>query len=218
MRGSLDLRAGIDNDRRAWVVSFSVPGAQAAELGGPASGSSEPRPSCGPIRNCARLAPTSWPTTFNTAAGVQALRAADQSREIGEILLDQRVLAGIGNIYKCEGCWSARIHPWQALSDLEDEDLRRVVIEIGGLMCMVLRPRGRRVRSTAAPGSPVPAAAPGSRRAARAMRTGRRTCCSCYKSRQAEEARHNRRVREEAVNEVILSTALARAALLRAVA
>ncbi len=133
MRGSWRISSGAPTrDRRAWVV-LSVPGAQAAELDGShldlrtdAETRSNPQ-----LRS---LGPDVLAQGFDAAAGVAALRGADQSRTLGEALLDQRVLAGIGNIYKCEGCWSARVDPWRALSDLDDEDLRRLVIEIGGLM------------------------------------------------------------------------------------
>ena len=44
----------------------------------------------------------------------EALRRllADPSRPVGEALLDQRNLAGIGNVYKCELCFMLRIPPW----------------------------------------------------------------------------------------------------------
>jgi endonuclease VIII len=37
--------------------------------------------------------------------------AADPERAIGEALLDQRVVAGVGNIYAAEALWHARISP-----------------------------------------------------------------------------------------------------------
>ncbi|MEU5085986.1 DNA-formamidopyrimidine glycosylase family protein [Streptomyces sp. NPDC021356] len=37
---------------------------------------------------------------------------ADPSRELGEALLDQRNLAGIGNVYKSELCFLLRVTPW----------------------------------------------------------------------------------------------------------
>jgi endonuclease-8 len=45
---------------------------------------------------------------------------------IGEVLLDQRVTAGIGNVYRCEALWHERINPWTPCSDLDDERLRAV--------------------------------------------------------------------------------------------
>ena len=57
-------------------------------------------------------------------------RVVDAMREraddpIGTVLLDQRVLAGPGNVYKCEICFLAGLHPWTRVGEVED--LRRVV-------------------------------------------------------------------------------------------
>jgi len=41
------------------------------------------------------------------------------SRPIGEALLDQRNLAGIGNIYKSEILFCARVHPWTPVGEVE---------------------------------------------------------------------------------------------------
>lgn len=43
---------------------------------------------------------------------------ADPARPLGEALLDQRNLAGIGNVYKCELCFLARVTPWLPMGDL----------------------------------------------------------------------------------------------------
>jgi formamidopyrimidine-DNA glycosylase len=43
---------------------------------------------------------------------------------IGDVLLDQRVVAGIGNVYRCESLWSRRINPWKPVRELDDETLR----------------------------------------------------------------------------------------------
>jgi endonuclease-8 len=44
----------------------------------------------------------------------EALRRlrADPTRAVGEALLDQRTLAGIGNLYKCEVLFVTRVNPW----------------------------------------------------------------------------------------------------------
>jgi endonuclease-8 len=135
MRGSWRIRAcerAGAQDRRAWIV-LSVPGAEAAELDGShlalrteAELRSDPR-----LR---LLGPDVLAPGFDAPAGVAALRRVDQRRQLGDVLLDQRTLSGIGNIYKSEGCWSARIDPWRPLADLDDESLRRVVVEIAALM------------------------------------------------------------------------------------
>ncbi len=55
------------------------------------------------------------------------LRAAGQTREIGEALLDQRAVAGIGNMWKAEALWLAGVSPWTSVGEVSDEDLRRVL-------------------------------------------------------------------------------------------
>ena len=67
-------------------------------------------------------------------AMLRNLRGADQSRELGEALLDQRLVAGIGNIWKSESLWSARVSPWARLGDTTDDDLRATLREASRLM------------------------------------------------------------------------------------
>jgi endonuclease VIII len=42
---------------------------------------------------------------------------------VGELLLDQRVTAGIGNVYRCEALWHERVNPWKASDQLSDAQL-----------------------------------------------------------------------------------------------
>lgn len=53
--------------------------------------------------------------------------AADPNREIGDALLDQRLVAGIGNLWKAEALWEARVSPWRALADVSDDELHAVL-------------------------------------------------------------------------------------------
>ncbi|MDJ1640239.1 Fpg/Nei family DNA glycosylase [Streptomyces pakalii] len=52
---------------------------------------------------------------------------AAPDRPLGEALLDQRNLAGIGNVYKCELCFLARVTPWLPVGSLPDGVLPRLV-------------------------------------------------------------------------------------------
>lgn len=38
----------------------------------------------------------------------------------GEALLDQRVLAGVGNVFKCEVLFACRVDPWARVADLDE--------------------------------------------------------------------------------------------------
>lgn len=55
---------------------------------------------------------------------VEAMRQ-HRDAEIGTVLLDQRVLAGPGNVYKSEVCFLAGLQPWTRVGDVAD--LHRVV-------------------------------------------------------------------------------------------
>ncbi|MDQ0793606.1 Fpg/Nei family DNA glycosylase [Streptomyces sp. B1I3] len=49
------------------------------------------------------------------------------ARSVGEALLDQRNLAGIGNVYKCELCFLARVTPWTPVGELPLPIVSRMV-------------------------------------------------------------------------------------------
>lgn len=42
---------------------------------------------------------------------------------IGNVLLDQRVTAGIGNVYRCEALWERKINPFKPTATLTDQEL-----------------------------------------------------------------------------------------------
>src|SRR5262245_2542720 len=62
------------------------------------------------------------------------LRAADKRLPIGEALLDQRLVAGIGNLWRAEGLWRARISPWRPVGELSEDQLRSVLTQAAQLM------------------------------------------------------------------------------------
>jgi endonuclease-8 len=57
---------------------------------------------------------------------------ATPEREIGDALLDQRNLAGIGNLYKSEVCFLTGVHPRRPVGDVGD--LHRVVLRARTLL------------------------------------------------------------------------------------
>jgi endonuclease-8 len=82
----------------------------------------------------ARLGPDIMAEPPDFDGMVVRLRAARQSREVGEALLDQRLVAGIGNMWKAEALLAARTSPWRRLSELDDNALRRVLEAAAQLM------------------------------------------------------------------------------------
>lgn len=55
---------------------------------------------------------------------VERARRKPAATSISEVLLDQRVAAGIGNVYRNEVLYEAGVHPEQPLAELADERLR----------------------------------------------------------------------------------------------
>ncbi|WP_030853953.1 Fpg/Nei family DNA glycosylase [Streptomyces sp. NRRL F-4474] len=51
---------------------------------------------------------------------------ASPERPLGEALLDQRNLAGIGNVYMCELCFLAQVTPWTPVGGLPEPTLLRL--------------------------------------------------------------------------------------------
>jgi endonuclease VIII len=93
-------------------------------------------------------------------AMVSRLRATDQGRELGEALLDQRLVAGIGNMWRAEGLFLARLSPWARLAEVADEELRSVLGETSAAMRAGRRPRsayGRAGRPCPRCGTPIAA-------------------------------------------------------------
>lgn len=65
---------------------------------------------------------------FDVDEAVRRLRdLARVGQPIAEALLDQRALAGIGNEVKCQVLWEAKVSPWQAVRDTNDDTLRHLV-------------------------------------------------------------------------------------------
>jgi endonuclease-8 len=58
-------------------------------------------------------------------------RAATKKAPIGAVLLDQRVVAGIGNVYRAEVCFLCGIDPRRSTATLAEDDLRALWTEAG---------------------------------------------------------------------------------------
>ena len=85
-------------------------------------------------RGAPRLGPDilGEPPDFETM--LARLRGGPQEREVGDALLDQRLVAGIGNIWKAEALWEARVSPWRRLGEVDDSGLRAVLEAAHALM------------------------------------------------------------------------------------
>lgn len=64
--------------------------------------------------------------------------SAEGSRPVGETLLDQRVVAGLGNLYRTEMCFLLGVTPWTAVADCGDPHR---VVALGRRLLMANRDR-----------------------------------------------------------------------------
>ena len=85
-------------------------------------------------RSTMRLGPDILGRPPDFDAMLARLRGERQQRAVGDALLDQRLVAGIGNMWKAEALWRSRVSPWRALADVPDEQLRETLAAAHELM------------------------------------------------------------------------------------
>ena len=88
----------------------------------------------------ARLGPD--PLRRDADPGLVWAELRRRSRPIGDALLDQRVIAGVGNIYRNEALFLAGIHPLRRSDRLREEEWRALWETTSRLMRRGLRPGG----------------------------------------------------------------------------
>ncbi len=78
-------------------------------------------------RRIAGLGPDVLAPQLDEATFLRRLREDDPTRPIGDALLDQHTISGIGNLWKAEGCFDAGIDPWRATGDVTDDEALAIV-------------------------------------------------------------------------------------------
>jgi endonuclease VIII len=73
------------------------------------------------------LGPDILAPSFDIDRFLTRLRSDDRTRPLGDALLDQRNVAGIGNIWKAEGCWEAGLDPWRRVATVGDDEALAVI-------------------------------------------------------------------------------------------
>lgn len=76
-------------------------------------------------------------------AALARARAADPDLAVADLLLDQRVAAGIGNVYKSELLFLARTDPWTPTRAVPDATLRAIYARAAALLAANARPGPR---------------------------------------------------------------------------
>ena len=104
----------------------------------------------------ALMGPTRW-AAYADALGVEPLDPAftadhlsgllrGSKQAVKKVLMDQRMIVGIGNIYANEACWRAGVDPSRAARELTPDDARRLHEGIVGVLTESIAARGTSFR------------------------------------------------------------------------
>lgn len=74
------------------------------------------------------------PDPFDDAAYLRRLREDDPTRPIGDTLLDQTVVAGMGTVWRSEACWRAEVDPWRPTAGICDREALDLVHKVRAFM------------------------------------------------------------------------------------
>jgi endonuclease-8 len=118
--------------RRAWLV-IRTPEHEVVEFDGPVLELMTESRTRFDLR-LAALGPDILAEALDEERFLTRLREDDPTRGIGDALLDQRNIAGIGNVWKSEGCFDAAVDPWRPLADVSDGEVLATVRATRSLM------------------------------------------------------------------------------------
>ncbi len=135
------LDASTTVSRGPVMVGFSVPGYTAILVRCPNVRLVEPgEPLPGIVRS---LGPDLLDPEVDPADALpRALTQITPSREIGEAILDQRVISGIGNVYKSESLFLAGVDPWRSVGSITPDEAARIATIAAELLGKGTRQRG----------------------------------------------------------------------------
>jgi endonuclease-8 len=98
-------------------------------------------------RRLAALGPDVLAEEFDEHEFLRRLRADDPTRGVGDALLDQRIVSGLGTVWKSEGCFLAGLSPWRPLAQVPDREVLKVIHEVRPLMARSVNGEWRQQRS-----------------------------------------------------------------------
>jgi formamidopyrimidine-DNA glycosylase len=87
------------------------------------------------------------PEPFNLAADDFRSAVRRSARSLKALLLDQTVIAGVGNIYADEACFRAGLHPGRRGSSLSDAEADRLRNAIAAVLTQAIAGRGSTIRN-----------------------------------------------------------------------
>lgn len=92
----------------------------------------------------APLGPEPLDPALSTAAFSGSLRRSRQA--LKKVLMDQRMLAGVGNIYATEACWHAGLDPSRPADSLDESEAGALLAALRGVLTASIAARGTSFR------------------------------------------------------------------------
>jgi formamidopyrimidine-DNA glycosylase len=87
-----------------------------------------------------KLGPEPFDKNFNFKKFFEIMKS--KGGKIKSVLMDQKVIAGIGNIYSDEILWLAGIHPTRKTSGLKESELKKIYQSIRPVLNKAIKARG----------------------------------------------------------------------------
>lgn len=88
-----------------------------------------------------KVGPEPLSADFTTSDFVARLRRRNKS-SIKAVLLDQTVVAGVGNIYADESLWAAKTHPLTRVEQLTDSHIKKLYTELRRILTLAIQKGG----------------------------------------------------------------------------
>ncbi|MEK7123912.1 MAG: DNA-formamidopyrimidine glycosylase [Patescibacteria group bacterium] len=98
----------------------------------------------GGLEDVKNLGPEPLEKSFTFDKFKEAL-ARKKSGKIKQVLMEQNVIAGIGNIYADEILWEAKVYPLKDVSKLSDAELKKIYAAMKKILTLAVRLRGSSV-------------------------------------------------------------------------
>jgi endonuclease-8 len=96
-----------------------------------------------------QLGPDLLDPKFDPKEAHRRVRAPERAQqEIGDVMLDQRAMAGVGNVYKSEVLFLEKVDPFAPVSSIDDDSIDRIIETSRRLLVDNTRPGGPAGRTT----------------------------------------------------------------------
>ncbi len=125
-----------------------------------------------------QLGPDPLADDFDEAAAAARILAWEPTEPVGAALLQQRLIAGIGNVIRIEALWLARVSPWRRVGELTPQEAVDLVTHTRWIMETAVR-KGRRPKRIYGPPARRPCPRCGGRIAQRGQGDDNRTTYWC---------------------------------------